>query len=260
MKEWKAIIVEDEPGAAASLQLMIGETSPHIKIVATLTSIEQSVAWLDRNTPPDLGFFDIQLEDGPSFAIFENTTIDFPVVFTTAFDQYAIDAFKVNSIDYLLKPIKENDLSGCLKKFERLTKDHFSNSTIHRILESIQGAVTTTAFLVHYKNKLIPLAASDIAFFYTANGIVHGNTYTGLAYPIGSTLDELEQSLGQHQFFRANRQFLVNKKAIKDLEFYFNGRLSVNTQPPAKERILVSKARVPVLKEWMASPHPLPFS
>jgi two-component system response regulator LytT len=251
MKEWKAIIVEDELMAATSLQSMIEEVTPQIKIVASLSSIDQCVNWLGENKA-DLGFFDIQLEDGPSFEIFKQVEVSFPVVFTTAFDQYAIDAFKVNSIDYLLKPIKENDLLGSLKKFEQLSKTPTDNTLINRILESVEGQLSPS-FLVHHKNRLIPVASSEIAFFHTDNGVVYCNSYTGHSYPIESTLDELEQSLNKRQFFRANRQFLISRKAIKDLELYFNGRLSVNTNPPAKERILVSKVRVPVLKSWIKS-------
>lgn len=251
MKEWKAIIVEDEFMAATSLQSMIEEVNPRIKIMATLSSIEQCIAWLGENKV-DLGFFDIQLEDGPSFEIFKHVEISFPVVFTTAFDQYAIDAFKVNSIDYLLKPVKESDLLGCLNKFEQLSKNYTDSTLINRILDSVQGQLSVS-FLVHHKNRLIPVASSEIAFFHTDNGVVYGNTYTGHTHLIESTLDELEQSLSKHQFFRVNRQFLIGRKAIKDLELYFNGRLSVNTNPPAKERILVSKARVPVLKSWIKS-------
>jgi two-component system response regulator LytT len=251
MKDQDVIIVEDEPGAANSLRLLLKEISPHTNVVTILASIEQTVEWLSEHAPPDLAFFDIQLEDGLSFEIFKRAEVDFPVIFTTAFDQYAIEAFKVNSIDYLLKPIRDSDLLFSLKKYEHLHKKNIERTIMERILESVSSAHRTTSFLVHYKDKLIPVAASDIAFFYIDNGLVHGCTYANQTYPLENTLDELEDSLNKEQFFRANRQFIINKKAVKDVEFYFNGRLAINLQPPPGESVLISKARVPVFKEWM---------
>jgi len=250
MKPMNVIIVEDEMGAAHSLKLLLDEISPTTKVMATLTSIEQTLAWLSTHDLPDLAFFDIQLEDGSSFEIFKKIEIDFPVVFTTAFDQYAIDAFKVNSIDYLLKPIKDADLLFSLKKYENLNKATIDGKLAEAILASVSQTQATT-FLVHYKDKLIPVAATDIAFFYIDNGLVHGCTHGRQIYPIGNTLDALETTLRRQQFFRANRQFIINKAAVKDLEFYLNGRLLVNMLPPSPESILISKARVPVFKEWL---------
>jgi two-component system, LytTR family, response regulator LytT len=250
MKLMNVIIVEDEMGAANSLKLLLEEISPATKVLATLTSIEQTLEWLSTNDFPDLAFFDIQLEDGLSFEIFKRVEIDFPVVFTTAFDQYAIDAFKVNSIDYLLKPIKDADLLFSLKKYENLNKATVDRKLAESILNAVSQSQTTT-FLVHYRDKLIPVAATEIAFFYIDNGLVHGYTHGRQVYPIENTLDELETTLRRQQFFRANRQFIINKTAVKDLEFYLNGRLLVNMLPPAPESILISKARVPVFKEWL---------
>lgn len=238
-------------GAATSLKLLLKEISPEANVVTTLASVEQAVEWLSENDPPDLAFFDIQLEDGLSFEIFRKTEIDFPVIFTTAFDQYAIDAFKVNSIDYLLKPLKDSDILFSLKKYEHLRKKNIEGEIVERILESVTKAHRTTSFLIHYKDKLIPVAATEIAFFYIDNDLVHACTHSNQLYPIENTLDELEQSLNKQQFFRANRQFIINRKAVKEVEFYFNGRLALNMQPVSKGNILISKARVPIFKEWM---------
>lgn len=250
MSELRVIIVEDEGGAANDLRLVLKEISPSINVLATLGSIEQTVDWLAKNHPPNLGFFDIQLEDGLSFEIFQETTVNFPVIFTTAFDEYAIKAFKVNSIDYLLKPISEKAMRFSLHKYEKLNKGNLSMAVIDKILEAMPGRQSAT-FLIHYKDKLLPVAAGDFAFFFIEGGLVHGCTLAGENYPVESTIEELELKLNPKQFFRANRQCIVNRSAIKEIEFYFNGRLLLKLSPPSKNPVLISKARVPIFKEWM---------
>ncbi len=252
MKEINVIIVEDESGAADNLKYMLADMAPQVCVVAVLCSIEEASAWLEGNTNPDLGFFDIQLEDGLSFEIFKQVTVNFPVIFTTAFDQYAIDAFKVNSVDYLLKPIKEEDLLFSINKFEQTKKSSASLDTIESILRTVTGQ-KTTSFLVHFRDKLVPVSANDIGYFYIEEGLVHGCSFKNSVYPIDQTLDDLENSLDKHLFFRANRQFIINRKAVQDIEFYFNGRLAINLNPQPKENVLISKARVPVFKAWMKS-------
>lgn len=252
MNDLQVILVEDESGAARNLKLLLADVAPQLQVLAVLPSIEETVSWLEGNTEPDLAFFDIQLEDGLSFEIFKRTTVNFPVIFTTAFDQYAIDAFKVNSIDYLLKPVKEEDLLFSLKKFEKSQKSSTNLQNIESMLKTLSGRATTS-FLVHHRDKLIPVSASDISYFYIEAGLVHGCSFKNLVYPIEQTLEELEESLDPSLFFRANRQFIINRKAIRDIEFYFNGRLAINLDPQPKELVLVSKARVPVFKGWMKS-------
>jgi two-component system, LytTR family, response regulator LytT len=247
----KVIVVEDEAGAADNLLLLLKEIAPQTDVLATLASIEQTVEWLSDHAHPDLAFFDIQLEDGLSFEVFRQVEIDFPVIFTTAFDEYAIEAFKVNSVDYLLKPIKEHDLRFSLDKYKRLNKGNVSHALIRKIIDSMPGPGEGSTFLIHYKDKLIPVADKDFAFFYIDNGLVHGCTHTHQTYPIEHTVEELEAKLNARQFFKANRQFIVNRAAVKEIEFYFNGRLLLRLSPPAKDAVLVSKARVPVFKEWM---------
>lgn len=251
MNESKVIIVEDEAGAADNLRLLLKEIAPDITVITTLGSVEQTVAWLSAHPHPHLAFFDIQLEDGLSFEIFRQVEIDFPVIFTTAFDEYAIEAFKVNSIDYLLKPIKEQDLRFSLDKYKKLSRANVSNTLIRSIMESIPGYGAVSTFLIHYKNKLIPVADKDFAFFYIDNGLVHGCTHANQVYPVEHTIEELEVKLNAKQFFKANRQFIVNRSAVKEIEFYFNGRLLLKLSPPAKDTVLISKARAPVFKEWM---------
>ena len=245
------IIVEDELTAAENLRLMLKDIDAEINILAILPSIEKSLEWLSFNKHPDLAFFDIQLEDGVSFEIFKKAEVDFPVIFTTAFDEYAIEAFKVNSIDYLLKPINEENLIFSLKKYEKLNKRNVDNEMADKILGSILSEQKATTFLIHLKDKLIPVSAKDVAYFYIQEGLVRGRTHQNQLYPIDHTLDELEESLETNQFFRANRQYIVNRKAILEMEFFFNGRLSLKIAPPTPETVLISKARVPVFKSWM---------
>ena len=245
------IIVEDELGAAKNLKLILRDLDPQINVLAILGSIQKTVEWLNMNQAPQLAFFDIQLEDGLSFDIFKEAEINFPVIFTTAFDQYAIEAFKVNSVDYLLKPIKEQELAFSLEKYRRLSKSNMNVDLANKILSSIHSAPRAMTFLVHFRDKLIPVSASDIAFFYIKEGLVHGCSHKNQIYPIDHSLDELEETLDNNQFFRANRQYIVNRGAIHEIEFFFNGRLSLSITPPAPETVLISKARVPVFKTWM---------
>lgn len=251
MNNISAIIVEDEKGAADNLQLQLTEIAPDITILAILPNIEQAVTWLCNNRSPDLAFFDIQLEDGLSFEIFKKVEIDFPVIFTTAFDAYAIDAFKVNSIDYLLKPIKEDDLKFSLDKYRKLNGSNISEATIDKIVSAMRARGGLSTFLIHYKDKLIPVPEKDFAYFYIDNGLVHGCTHGNQTYLMDHTVEELDRQLNEWQFFRANRQYIINRAAIREAEFYFNGRLLLRLSPSAKSDVLVSKVRVPVFKDWI---------
>jgi two-component system, LytTR family, response regulator LytT len=247
----RAIIVEDEKGAADNLQLQLAEIAPDITVLAILPDIEQSVAWLSGNRAPDLAFFDIQLEDGVSFEIFKKVEIDFPIIFTTAFDSYAIDAFKVNSVDYLLKPIREEDLKFSLDKYRKLNGSNVSRTMIDKIADSMRAKQGWSTFLIHYKGKLIPIAEKDFAYFYIDKGLVHGCTHANQTYLMEQTVEELDRQLNDKQFFRANRQYIVNRAAIKEAEFYFNGRLLLKLSPACKDDVLISKVRVPVFKDWI---------
>lgn len=250
MTRLKVIIVEDEPGAAGNLQSILADVAPYAMVMAVLTSIEDTVNWLISKPAPDLAFFDIQLSDGLSFEIFKKVDMAFPVIFTTAYDHYAIEAFKVNSIDYLLKPIKEEALAFSVRKYEKLNKATIDKESIAQILKSVSARHSAT-FLVHYKDKLIPISAKDISYFSIDQGLVRACTSKNQLYPIDYTLEELEESLDENRFFRANRQYIINRTAIRDIELYFNGRLAINLTPKAPDRVLVSKARAGEFRAWM---------
>lgn len=251
MNELRVIIVEDETGAANSLRLLLKEISESVNILAIIPGVNDTLQWLKNNEHPDLAFFDIQLEDGTSFEIFKKANINFPVIFTTAYDQYAIEAFKVNSIDYLLKPVKEQELRFSLNKFNALKARGLERETAQKIIDAIDKTPLITTFLIHFKDRLIPVSASDMAYFYIAGGLVHGCTKVKKIYPVEKSMDELERSLDKKMFFRANRQFIINRSAVKEVEFYFNGKYLLNMEPPSSENIIISKAKIPLFKAWI---------
>ena len=251
----KTVIIEDEFVAAQTLQNTLKEIDPSIEILTVLQSIEESVEWFSLNTPPDLVFMDIHLADGSCFVIFDKVTIACPVIFTTAYDEYALKAFEVNSIDYLLKPIGQKKLERALTKFRTLSpKPQVDIDLLTELVASIKTNKSYTYsksnFLIPYKDKLIPLSVDKIAFIYFENKMSSIHTFDGEKYYLDSSLDELYRQLDANKFFRANRQYIIAHKAIKDVSLWFVSKLSVNLTVAVPEKIIVSKARVPKFKEW----------
>jgi len=249
----RAIIVEDEILAARNLQAILNELGT-VQVIAVLDSITETVEWFTCNPQPDLMFLDIHLADGSAFEIFDRTEIRCPVIFTTAYDEYALKAFKVNSIDYLLKPIDIVAVQRALKKLQGLTVTDNMQDAVNKLMASFRSASTfKTHFLVPVKgDKLIPVQATDIAFFHIDNGMVKAVTFDEKSFRFEHTLDELAEMLDPNTFFRANRQFIISHKAIKDIDLWFNNRLSVNLKIPAPEKILISKARISEFKNWFS--------
>jgi two-component system LytT family response regulator len=249
----KAIIIEDEIIAAQALQTLIQEVDADIQISAILQSIDESVEWFQTFPTPDVVFMDIHLADGSSFNIFEKTTISCPVIFTTAYDEYALKAFEVNSLDYLFKPINTKDLERAIHKYKHFSYYPDKNlDLIHKLLASLKQTNVTykSYFLVPEKDKLIPLPVNDIATIYIDTKIVKAVTVSNRVYYLDQVLDDLMQQLDPSLFFRANRQYIVSKKAIKDISIWFGSKLSINLSVPVPERILVSKVRVSEFKKW----------
>lgn len=246
-----SIIVEDEAGASNHLSLLIKDVDECIAVQACLRSIEDTVAWLSVNPHPDVAFFDIQLEDGLSFEIFKQCNINFPVIFTTAFDQYAIDAFKVRSIDYLLKPIKEKELRASILKYRSQQTVQVPHEIFEGLVKAIEARQRDYTLVIQSKGKLVPVSERDFSFFYISNGLLHGCTRNGHVFPIDQTIEDLNDRLNSNQFFRANRQFIVNRSAITEAEFYFNGRLSLKLTPTPRSTVLISKAKVSMFKRWL---------
>jgi len=250
----KAVIVEDEHVAAQNLQRMLTTLSPNVEVIAVLQSVNESVEWFSLNPAPELIFMDIHLADGSSFAIFEKVNITCPIIFTTAYDEYALRAFEVNSIDYLLKPINLKNLERAMTKFHNLqpVDNNIESEAIAKLLASFrQGAETYRSnFLIPHKDKLIPLAIEKIACFYTGNKNVNILTLDNKIFVLDATLDDLCAQLDPARFFRANRQYIVAHKAIEDISIWFGSKISVNLVVLVPERIIVSKARVSDFKAW----------
>ena len=212
----KAIIIEDEKLAAERLEELIHEIDPSIEISAVLASVEQSIKYLKLNKP-DLIFLDIQLEDGTSFSIFEKVTVDSPVIFTTAYDQYAIKAFKLNSIDYLLKPIRKEELHNSLNKFKNIKTSYLID--YEEIIRSIQRKEINykKRFLIQYGQKIKKVGIDEVAYFYAMEKNVFLTTLSGNTYPIDFTLDKLQEVINPERFFRINRKMIVALNAIKNM-------------------------------------------
>ena len=245
----KIVIIEDETAAARNLQAIIGKVIPGAEVLATLESIAETVEWFTVHPCPDLLFMDIHLADGNSFGIFDRIDIPCPIIFTTAYDQYALEAFRVNSIDYLLKPIKEEELRRAIEKLQRLS-GHELAARREGIAEMARNRDEQKVFLIPVRDKIIPLRIEQVAFFYTADEKVRAFDYDGVSFPMDRSLDKLQKILSDDDFFRANRQFIVARSAIADITVWFGNRLSLNLKVKAPERIVISKDRVPEFKRW----------
>ena len=258
----KVLIIEDETAAAVNLQAILCKVLPQHEVITILESVEEAVEFFeDESQPsPDLVFLDIHLADGESFRIFDKVEITSPIIFTTAYDEYALRAFKVNSIDYILKPIKEDDLKRAIEKLSLLSGAERSeySSRVKEMAEvqREERGESQHVFLVHYKDKIIPLSIEDVAYFYTSNEKVTATTYSGEKYQVDRTLELLQGSLPVNNFFRANRQFIVSREAVKDIVVWFGSRLALNLKVETPEKIIISKARAPEFKQWLMSFHP----
>lgn len=251
----RVVIVEDETAAAVNLRNMLSTIAPGVEIVEVLESVEESVEFFSGEVDADVVFMDIHLADGDSFRIFRSVDINIPIIFTTAYDEYALEAFKVNSIDYLLKPFKEEDLRRALDKLHRLTASERTAQQERREQMVASAAGDMQTLLVRYKDKIIPVKLEEIAYFYTSEDHVTLTTLDERNYPVEKTLEALGQQLPADKFYRANRQFIVSRDAVKDIVVWFGSRLALNLTVATPERIIISKARVSDFKQWLQSVH-----
>lgn len=244
------LLIEDEIPAAKQLRKLLLAHNPAFEILDVLDSVESAVRWLRTFPAPDLVFMDIQIADGLSFDIFQQTTITAPVVFTTAFDQYAVQAFKVNAIDYLLKPIDPEDLGRALEKIEQQRNKGvpFDYATVARLFKK---ETYKDRFLVKTGQQLAFLATADIAFFRSAGGLTQACTANGKKYFVEHTLEELERLLDPHDFFRVSRGLTVRLNAIHKIHPHLNGRLKLELIPVSPEDVFVSRERVNEFKTWL---------
>ncbi|WP_428659959.1 LytR/AlgR family response regulator transcription factor [Runella sp.] len=253
------LIVEDEELTARKLQRLTPEIEPNAIILGILTSIEESVTWLRANPAPDLILLDIELADGQSFEIFKQVPVQSPVIFTTAYDDFAIKAFKVNSIDYLLKPIKAEELRRALHKLNKF-KETFSNNSndlqhsIRKLLSQLAPApvpVYRERFLIRQGQKMFSLPTKDIAYFYTRNKLSFAKSWEGRDYLVDYTLDEIFAELDPRLFFRLNRQVIASVNSIEKVNLYFNSKLKLQLLPAFDEEVIVGREKASDFKTWL---------
>lgn len=250
----KVVIVEDEFFAADRLKKLLEESEPGIEIVNVLETVKKAVQWFGKNQNFDLIFMDIQLADGLSLEIFEQVEINKPVIFTTAYDEYALKAFQMNGIDYLLKPITHDSLNHSLEKLRMLRKEKTSPQlSLDKIKTIFQqnGQQYKTRFLVKTGQVMQPVNIDNIAYFITKNQLTYLVTKRGNKQMIDFTLDELETSLNPTKFFRVNRQIIISIDSIEKIHPYFSNRLLLEIKPEFTEDVIVSKRKVHDFKQWL---------
>ncbi len=260
------LIIEDEEATARKLQRLLAQVASTDTVVGQLASVEQSVEWLRTHPMPELILMDIELADGQSFEIFNQVAVTCPVIFTTAYDEFALKAFKVNSIDYLLKPVREDDLRSALAKLEALKQSLTPNfqTSLANLLLQLNPSVATqagsspaeprperTRFLIKQGQRLFSVPTEDISYFFTRSKIVFLKAHDGQEWMIDYTMDELESMLGSRRFFRLNRQVIAELRAIDKVHLYFNGKLKVSLQPTFAEEVLVSREKAGDFKRWL---------
>jgi len=249
----KAIIIEDEEFAATMLENMIKEYDKSIEIVTKLQSVKESVEWLKSNQQPDLIFLDIQLEDDLCFSIFDQVSVRSQIIFTTAFDEYAIKAFKLKSIDYLLKPINQEELKQAIKKFTNWNSEKtvvINPDELRKLIDQ-QQANYRERFSVIVGEKIKTISVNDIAYFFSTCGITFVVSNTKSQYSIDLSLDAIKEQLNPRDFFRINRQYLVKLSAIKNVHVFPKSRLKLELNPPATDELFVTLEKVPAFKKWI---------
>ena len=250
------LIAEDEIGASRNLIAILEELEPQCNILAVLESVQETTKWIKNNPPPDIAFFDIQLSDDIVFKVFKKTEVNFPVVFATAYNKYAIRAFKVNSIDYILKPVNRKSVKHALRQFKQLMEFNLGirEERILNMLEDIksgQNKQYKKSFLVQFKDRLIPIGVSDLAYFFIEHDVIYGITTNNQKYAIDQNLEDIANQLDPEIYFRANRQFIISRQAVKEINPYFNERLSIKLSPQAADHVIISKARATSFKAWI---------
>lgn len=249
----KILIIEDEAPAANRLRGMLEDIDPEVKILDIIVSINSAVKWFQNNPPPDLILQDIQLADGISFEIYKKVEIFSPVIFVTAFDEYAIQAFKLNSIDYLLKPLKKEELVKAINKYKRLAKALTVPTDMDDLLRSLRYSEKKykNRFLIRFAEHIKKVDVSDIAYFYTQDKINFLRTFAGQAYPIDNNLDFVEKAIDPEIFFRINRQFIINIDSIEQMYSFSKSRVKISLKPPIAMETIVSTDRSPHFKTWL---------
>jgi DNA-binding LytR/AlgR family response regulator len=244
----RILIIEDEKLAREKLEEMIGRLVPDAKIVGRLESVKASIHWLATNPHPDLAFVDIQLSDDHSFEIFKKCAVEFPVIFTTAYDKYLLDSFEYNSIDYLLKPITENKLKRAIEKVKRL-EHHFTGQAL-KLASFTRDPTLLQRLVVKKGTEFMTLEIPDIAYFYTEHKVVFSRDKEGKRFIVDMNLSELESRLDAQHFFRINRKYISSRAAIERFKPE-SGKIKIFLQPAMNEDIFVSKETAPEFRKWI---------
>lgn len=253
----KIVIIEDEAFAADILESMILELRPETDVLEKLESIEEAVEWFSTNQHPDLVFCDIHLSDGNSFEIFRQTEIKCPVIFTTAYNEYAIEAFKVNSVDYLLKPIEKRELAKAIRKYEELKQTNLplEIKNLQNLLQDANSGRSRTEkksrFMVRSGQAIKTISCEKVAYFLAEDGVVLLVTFEENRFVVGYTLDQLEEMLDPERFFRTNRQLIANIKSVKEVSPYFKGRLHLALNPSLAGDQIISSSKASAFKKWL---------
>ena len=248
----KLLIIEDEPASAKRLKQLAEEIEPGIVVLDILDSITSAVDWFKSHTEPDLVLSDIHLADGLSFEIFKQVNISCPVIFTTAYDQYAIQAFKVNSIDYLLKPIKKTELAGAIQKF-RKSKPAFTQFDLSQLTALIgkQEKDYLKRQMIRIGQQIKVVEIKDIAYFYIDEKIVFGVSFSKDRHPMDLSLDQLEKQLDPERFFRINRAFIISLESIETMITYSKARIKIRLKPPCEVESITSTERSAEFRDWL---------
>ena len=250
----KTLIIEDEKAALRNLKAAMKEVEVEFEIVGETDSVAGTLEWFAAHPMPVLVFMDIHLADGSAFGIFDRVDITCPIIFTTTYDEYALQAFRVNSIAYLLKPISGVDLQKAVDKLKMLEGSDSRQPMVD--LQAVMRALKReesykTHFLVPVKgDRFVPVSVEQICYFYIDDGAVKAVTQSAGSYDFQQTLDELAEQLNPRHFFRANRQYIVARQAVVGASLWFGGRMVLQLTPPTAEKVIISKARVPAFKEW----------
>lgn len=248
----KVLIVEDETAAYENLVDILFEIDPAVEVMGNTESISQTVKWLNSNPAPDLILMDIHLSDGSAFSIFDAMEVEIPIIFTTAYDEYAIDAFKVNSVDYLLKPIKSEELKRSLQKLSKWTRVEVVEY-ISRLTQLSPKPRYRDKLLIPVNDKLLPVDLKDVACFYTTDKSTRIYLQNGMSYPYSKTLEQISASLNPVDFIRANKQFIISRHSVKNITIWFDSRLLVTLGIDVPERIYISKNKAAEFKTWLVN-------
>jgi DNA-binding LytR/AlgR family response regulator len=253
----RVLIIEDEDPAAKRLQKMLKEIEPGIDVLNHIVSVSSAIKWFSENGSPDLVISDIQLSDGLSFEIFKKVDLTCPIIFTTAYDQYAIEAFKVNSIDYILKPIKKEELANAVSKFKKLANTNTPAAPvidINKLLQSLSPAGATEykkRFVVRYGEHIKTIDIEEVVYFYTEDKVTFLCTKDARRFVIDYNLDSLDSTLDPKTFFRINRQYIISIHSIAEMFSYTKSRVLIKLNPPAKHETIVSTERSGAFKQWL---------